>query len=150
VRIEPMAKVIAGPCPARELLDLARKVAEAQVEVIRVRLVKADRQSRAGSNSGDCEVLSKDIYWKEALKIMFRLNKKTPSATPEECFSNLFRHLDDSFDDLKCVKDWRRFGPDFEVIERYERRAISRRKFAIRAFDAEQAALARERCSKMA
>jgi hypothetical protein len=41
-----MAEKIAGDSPSIELLDLARKIAEAEVDVMRVRQARYDRVSR--------------------------------------------------------------------------------------------------------
>jgi hypothetical protein len=89
---EALARAMAGANASPRLLDLARRVAEAQLDLARVRRARHDLMSRAGADG-----------WPVA-----------PSPV----------------------------GRRLAAIDRYERRSLSRRKFAVRAYDAAQALLA--------
>jgi hypothetical protein len=103
--IEAMAREIAAGATSPELMGLARRVAEAEIDVLRVRRVRA--------------------------AMMAKLQER-PGSTPRE-----FEAASQTSSDGRCEISMRPncFGDELIAIDRYERRALSRRKFAIRAFD---------------
>jgi hypothetical protein len=111
--IEAHARMILGESSHPGLLSLARAIAEAQLDLNRVRRARHTLLSHAfdDPNHDSSQNLSLVNHW---------LNKIEREPNAPERFANA---LTDTANNLTTV-------------DRYERRALSRRNSAIRAFDA--------------
>ena len=101
---DALAREIAGPDPQPEIRELARRIAEAQIDLRRVRHVRY-------------QLLFEAMQQKKLRAV----GPTTPmSDNVVELFATIFSDK----------------ARQLLALDRYERRALSRRKFAIRAFDA--------------
>ena len=121
-----LARKIAG-VSGNEAYQLACRVAEAEIDVIRIRQARLDLLARnlTDPDYGKAEVMAYNC--KLMTKILPYINL-VPQLTemlrvPPEGPHKIMAALSDLTKQLR-------------LIDRYERRALSRRKFAIRAFDA--------------
>jgi hypothetical protein len=123
--VETLAREIAGPDANAETQELARQVAEAQIDLRRVRYACHKLLSDA---------LADPHYdnWREEWAVFRSLLRKNAPDLPVR---NLAAFLNSTPQPHTFATFLSQEAKQLLAMDRYERRAISRRKSAIRAFD---------------
>jgi hypothetical protein len=130
--VETLGREIAGPGANAEIQELARRVAEAQIDLRRVRYARHQFLSDTLSNE------HYDSYANMRMKVKLlraRLRPNPPDMSMETL--KFATSTPQGSENLATILSEE--AKKLLAMDRYERRALSRRKFAIRAFDAARA-----------
>jgi len=124
-RAEALARKIVGKAGNNEVYQLARRIAEAQTDLIRIRQARLDLLARNFSDPdyGSAEAVAYNI------KLAIKCSRQNTLIFP-----GMLRGPPEG--PYKLVAILSDLTKQLTLLDRYERRALSRRKFAIRAFDA--------------
>lgn len=129
--VEALAREIVGADSGAEKQELARRIAEAQIDLRRVRHARHRLISQALSDPDyESEVMFRK---KSALVIRYARSFNLRMPMPENVMEFLNSKPEGPHKFATILADKTR---QLLALDRYERRALSRRKFAIRAFDA--------------
>jgi hypothetical protein len=128
--VETLAREIAGPTANAEILELARAIAEAQIDLRRVRNA---RQQRLATAFAEPFHDSRAAVWKKVALLKPFLTRGFAEVPVPDFVVKLVTDTPQGLVKLATILSeeakWLR------AMDRYERRALSRRKFAVRAFD---------------
>jgi hypothetical protein len=134
--VEALARVIAGEQANPELQELARRVAEAQIDLIRVRRARHDLIAAA---LGDPNYKSAHVRSREIKNVAIALRRCLgPDRYINESLLRLIEPEPKPEGPNKFATILSDVAQRLATMDHYERRALSRRKFAIRDFDAAQ------------
>lgn len=136
-QVDKLAREIAGPDATSEVQEFARRIAQAQIDLHRVRLARHQFLSRALSGPDRRKLRATMRTMGQALPVL--LDPRPSESMKRAILNSLLMDSPHLPRPLATVlaQEVKTLG----ALDRYENRALSRRKFAIRALDAARAAI---------
>ena len=123
--IETLAREIAGPDASPEVHKLARLIAEAQIDLGRVRHARRQLLSRA--------LRDPNYDAREKTRVKLAIIRHLLRAVPLAALSDCVTRAPEGPEKFALIVTQEIH--QLSAMDRYERRALSRRKSAVRAFD---------------